>query len=550
MTLPLAVEADRRRRIRAKRERKTGAGDLAGALRAMLLTLAALTWPNPKYQEDPVGFFQDVLGVEPWEKQVEIIEAIRDHPRVAVKAGRKISKSHTAAGAALWYFCTFPDAQVIMSSVTARQVDDILWRELSMMRARSGRCLSCKKADPSGRKIPAPCPHSALIDGELHKLARSGLGSEDFRVIKGYTAKQREALQGTSGTNLLYIVDEASGVDDAIFEAIEGNAAGGARLVLFGNPTKTSGTFYEAFTSKKEFWHGITVSSEETPNAISGENLIPGLATFDWIERMKAMHGEDSPFYLVHVRGEFAIGEDGKIFSIHKIQMGQERWKDAKGKGEGRLFIGLDPAGASGTGDEIVFTVRRGLVCERQYVFRGLTIEEHRVHLLSILRTHTEDGEVPVVVLDREGNIGAEVMGNLRSYLAINPRAFELVTVRASSVSTIDPLNFHLMRDGLVHNLDVWLREGGAIPEDHKLEQELHIFEYISGPRGRAKVTKKDAIRKELGRSPDRFDSLALACYEPSRVREGLPTRPIEDPSIYDRPTHTFDPYAARDTWG
>jgi hypothetical protein len=35
-----------------------------------------------------------------------------------------------------------------------------------------------------------------------------------------------------------YLVDEASGVTDEIFEAIEGNRAGGARIAMFSNPTR------------------------------------------------------------------------------------------------------------------------------------------------------------------------------------------------------------------------------------------------------------------------------------------------------------------------
>jgi hypothetical protein len=35
-----------------------------------------------KYAGDPVGFFHDVLRCEPWSKQIEMAELVRDHPRV------------------------------------------------------------------------------------------------------------------------------------------------------------------------------------------------------------------------------------------------------------------------------------------------------------------------------------------------------------------------------------------------------------------------------------------------------------------------------------
>jgi hypothetical protein len=146
---------------------------------------------------------------------------------VCVRSGHKVSKSNSLAGIALCFYASFDDARVVMSSTTARQVDQILWRELSMMKARGGRCIACKAEDPGARRIPAPCPHSALIDGELKGLAKSGLKS-GFREIVGFTAKEAEAVAGISGANLLYLPDEASGIPQIIFDAIEGNRAGGA----------------------------------------------------------------------------------------------------------------------------------------------------------------------------------------------------------------------------------------------------------------------------------------------------------------------------------
>ncbi len=210
----------RRRRLKAKRERQTFEGDLRLALAAQVEFQTRIRFPCDKYQNDPVGFFHDILGVEPWERQVEIIEAVRDHPRVACKSGHKVSKSHTAGGIALWYYCSFPDARVVMTSTTSRQVDAILWRELRMMKARGGICLECKRKNedlPNDQKITAPCPHSGMIDGVIGELARTGLKSADFREIVGFTAREAEAVAGVSGANLLYILDEASGIAAVIF---------------------------------------------------------------------------------------------------------------------------------------------------------------------------------------------------------------------------------------------------------------------------------------------------------------------------------------------
>lgn len=536
------------------RKKKVAAGPVTGAsvLSQKILEQVKLAttvkFPSPKYRADPVAFFREVLGVDPWYKQIEIIEAIRDHPRGAVKSGHKVSKSHTIAGTALWFYCSYEDARVILSSTTARQVDQILWRELRMMKFRSGRCVECKREDPEQRYIVAPCPHSAIIDGDPAELARSGLKS-NFREIVGFTAREAEAVAGISGKNLLYLLDEASGIPDQIFEAVEGNRAGGARMWMFGNPTKTTGEFFEAFNDKKDLYHGITVSSEETPNVVSGENIIPGLATRSWIEEKKEEWGEESGQYKIRVKGEFATKEDGKIFSVDLIKTAEDR--RSENEFVGRLFIGVDPAGGSGKGDESVFTPRRGLYVADPWIRRGLDEDAHLVQLLAMINSLKKPREPkPVVVLDREGAIGSAVFGTFRAFLESvgdEDAPFVLVPVRASDGAQRKPEVYDRMRDDLTGNLyDFIFKLKGSIYEDVKLEAELHFMEWKEHKGGKLKVTPKELIYKELRRSPDRYDSLALCCWEPNHLIEDFEPDHTEDE---EGGVPILDPYAGSRAW-
>jgi hypothetical protein len=527
-------------------------------LEAGLAANDRIVWPSARYRDNPAAFFREVLGVEPWSRQLEVIEAVRTHRRVAVKSGHKVSKSNTAAGLALWFYCSFPDAQVVMSSTTARQVDQILWRELKMMFARSGRCTSCKAEDPEGKRIERPCPHSAVVDGEHGELARTGLKSGDFRQVVGFTAREAEAVAGVSGRHLLYIVDEASGVPNAIFEAIEGNRAGGAWLLMLGNPTRTSGEFFDAFYSKKELYKTVSISSEETPNVVEGRVVVPGLATREWIEEKRQEWGEGSPLYLVRVKGEYALSEDGKIFSIAVIAEAEQRWHETPASG--RLFIGLDPAGETGSGDETCFAPRRGLRLLQLITERGLDDEAHVARLLHLVFTLRLPGETPVVVMDREGSIGAKLAARLRAIADTHPSPFELVAVRASDKALRQPHVYDRVRDELAANLEAWFREGGSIPEDTKLEAELHALQWIqsAAARGRLKVTSKPEVRKLLeGRSPDRYDGLALSVWEPLSLHEGeLPPSAqgrVDGGSTVDLdggPAAGLDPYASMSPFG
>jgi hypothetical protein len=543
----LMTERTRRLVSRYADKRLTFRASFLEALRVQLEETTRIRFPSPKYQQDPVGFFREILGVDPWEKQQEIIEAVRDNSRVAVKSGHKVSKSHTAAGIALWFYCSFEDARVVMSSTTARQVNQILWRELRMMRSRGGRCLACRTIEADG---PRPCEHSTLIDGEIGDTAQTGLKSRDFREIVGFTAKEAEAVAGISGPRLLYIIDEASGVSDAIFEAIEGNRAGGAKIVYFSNPTRTDGEFFDAFNEKSRFYKNITISSEETPNVKQGRVVIPGLATKEWVDEKREEWGEDSPLYRVRIKGEFATREDGKIFSIHAIEQAEQRWTETAESG--RLYIGLDPAGATGLGDESMYAVRRGLKCIGLFPFRGLSDEAHLTHLLDFITRYKLPRETPVVVLDREGSVGAGLFGVLRNYSELHKGSFEFVGLRSSDKAHRQPQVYDRIRDELAANLEMWMREGGAIPEDSKLAAELHFWEWKQQTSGRLKISPKDEARKYLGRSPDRYDALALSVWEPLSLRDDAPivdnTRPSKAHDVFE-PDAGLDPYAGMSAW-
>ena len=52
------------------------------------------------------------------------------------------------------------------------------------------------------------------------------------------------------------------------------------------------------------------------------------------------------------------------------------------------------------------------------------------------------------------------------------------------------------------------------IPPDPKLPKELHCASWRQIVTGRLKATPKPEMRKELGRSPDRADAVALAVWD------------------------------------
>ncbi len=74
--------------------------------------------------------------MEPWSKQREILESVRDHPRTAVASctGRARRPQRLVA---LWFLCVFPQSRVVTTAPTTAQLRDVLWREIAQAHRES-----------------------------------------------------------------------------------------------------------------------------------------------------------------------------------------------------------------------------------------------------------------------------------------------------------------------------------------------------------------------------------------------------------------------------
>lgn len=497
---------------------------------------STLTWPNPKYQDDPVGFARDVLGVELWAAQVEILESIRDNRNTTVRSGHKCGKSTALAVAALWFWCSFPDARVLLTAVKAPQIDRIIWREIRRLYRGA-----TKRGMPLG--------------GRLFQKAHTGLVGEDDRQIWGLTARDGEGLAGISGANVLILVDEASGIKDVFFEVLGSSLAGSGgtvRKCYISNPTRTHGEFYKSHTTNAHLFKCLHVSSEDTPNAKGEEPQIDGLAGPEWIAEKKTEYGEHSSTYRVRVKGEFVHDEDGKIISLADIAEAQHRWDDTEA--EGRLQFGLDPAGDGVDGDETSLAIRRGRKILAVLYWRGIDESSIVRNVLGALTDHrrTRD-QKPLIVIDREGPIGGRVYGAFRGLQERNPESFDVVGVKSSNKAVREPQNYHLIRDELWACAAEWVKDGGALPEDVKPAADLNAPAWSVRLDGKRKATSKDDLRKILDRSPDGGDAICLAIWPVIATERDKDEQPAAGPVREERdarddddgeaPDRVFNPY-------
>jgi len=483
---------------------------LASAARTRLERLRARAASQPQqgsgfaeYRDEPARYFSDVLGVEPWSRQREILDALAAGDRVAVRSGHKTGKSCSAVGVALWWACTRDRGRVIMTSAGRRQVKLVLWHEL---RTRY------RAAEERARTHGLPS-----IGGTMHLDPGTGLTFGDERGLFGFTTDDPERMAGFSGDQLLFIIDEASGFPDEIFEAVMGNAAGGVKILLLGNPTQTQGFFHDIFRSASERWARIHVSSEESPNVLEGRAVVPGLATRDWVEEMReecAPDPDSHPVYQVRVRGEFPDHASNSVVSIAALSRAQQRGADAQPDGN-RVRIGLDVARYGD--DETVLIARRG-----RYVYpaqligepHGQDIAEAAVARALDLREVSD--EPPVIAVDGIG-VGASTVDYLQRHPVVI--AGQVLVLDVNVGESADDGEHVNLRSQLYFAAASFLQQGGTAPPDQRLEQELLAHRYTFDERGRKKVEPKKAIKARLKRSPDRSDAYCLAVYEREPLR-------------------------------
>lgn len=456
--------------------------------------------PFARFEHEPETFVLEVCRTGIWSRQAEILRSVDAHAITAAATGQKIGKTVVDVLCALWWVVTRPRGLVVMTSGNMDQVEKQLWRELVKIHQRS--------------------PALQELGGRLHQDPASGFELGDGRAIYGLTARDAERMAGYSGDQLLYIVDEASGFDDRIWTACRGNLIGGGHALLTGNPTKTSGFFFDYFTTKQDSAHTINVDARENPNYLERRKVIPGLATYEGVEELRAETGGDgSPIFDVRVAGRFPDASENAVIGRAALEAAKKLGRTMADDRQRPLRLGVDVA-RFGDDDSVIQPVR-GKLALPATVVHGYDVVDVAGKALEVARTLRAGLHQRVTVAVDTGGLGAGVADVLRRYSEL-----DVVGIDAGT-NADDVEHFHRTRDALWWGIRTWLAEGGALPEDAKRDSELLAATYGFDERSRVKVESKDSIRKRIGRSPDRADALALAvsskkAWSPRAIRLGF----------------------------
>lgn len=469
--------------------------------------------------DDPVFFARDRLRSDVWRTQAAILRSVANTPRTAVKACHASGKSYIAARAALWWITRWKDAICVTTAPTWTQVEKVLWQEIH-------RAVAAAKV-----RYPKP------LQTELK------LGPGNYAL--GLSTDEGVRFQGFHGEHVLIILDEAPGVDPAIYEAIEGIRAGGAvSLLALGNPVVSGGPFYDAFGVARSGWSTFTISAFDTPNfagipgthwkekvawllkvATPEERAFaprPYLTTRQWVyERFHEWGGVwvydpafgremphcEHPAWISRVLGDFPPESPNQLISLRDIEAAAARPSvDAGGKLDG----GLDVAGPGE--DETVLYLRSGRKVFGPWCW---VHEDPRGELLATLR--------PFLPRLEELSVDSAGIGYyLGRWLEDQGVPVRMVNVGESAR---DKEQFANLKAELYWGLRMRYSAGeiDGVTDPVTMAQ-LVTVQYEINSRGKVQIESKEDARKRGVKSPDRAEALMLAFSDSAAILRGVVT--------------------------
>lgn len=365
--------------------------------------------------------------------------------------------------------CFFP-CKIPATAPTSHQLSDVLWAEL----AKWHRVLK--------DRIPEL---GAEFEWKSDVFELKDAPKESFAVARTSRPEQPEALQGFHAESLLFLIDEASGVPDKVFEVAEGAlSTEGAFVLMLANPTRMEGYFYDSHHKMRERWAALHWDGEDSP-----------LVSKQYVEDMALKYGRDSSIFRVRVKGDFAGSPDG-VIPLDLIE-------SAIGRGVkpyGEVVWGMDVA-RFGT-DRTALAKRQGNTLLEPIKFWSGKDLMQTVGLLKIEYDaarvkpgviHIDSIGLGSGVVDRAKEIGLPVNG---VNVAESPSVRE---------------QYSRMRDELWFKAREWFQgRDVTMPADESLVAELTLPIYRHLSTGKIQVESKDDMKKRGVTSPDLADAFCL----------------------------------------
>lgn len=458
------------------------------------------------YWDDPVAFAEDMLGFDPDDWQRAAMADVAVHPRVSIRSGQGVGKTAFEAALIIWFLCCRPNPKVVCTAPTRQQLHDVLWAEVAKWLERS--------------------MVKNLLKWTKTKVYMVGHEQRWFATAR--TATKPENMQGFHEDYMLFIVDEASGVKDDIMEAILGTLSGDEnKLVMCGNPTRTSGTFYDSHHKDRGDYRAHKVSSRASKRT-NKKN----------IEMLERKYGKDSDVVRVRVDGEFPRAEPDTFIPLELAEAAamREVYQQEDGSLDipeaAPLEIGVDVARFGD--DETVIVPRVGLLVPliRTYTKKdtmetaGWVINLAKELMLTYGRPRC------TIKIDDDG-VGGGVTDRVREVVREEGLYIDVIDCHNGGKAD-DPDHYDNWGTEAWANVRDLLQAGDIqIPNDEDLIAQLSTRKYMVTSKGRIILESKKDMKKRGLRSPDRADALVLAFAKSGMVIDPLAASLLRGGRVY-----------------
>jgi phage terminase large subunit len=418
----------------------------------------------------PALFASEALGAEPTEQQWDGSRKLVSRRRVSVRSGHGTGKSTFEAWCILWFETCFFPCKIPCTAPTGHQLNDILWAEL----AHWHRVLKDRHPELG-----------AEFEWSAEKFYLKAAPSESFAVARTSRPEKPEALQGFHAENLLFLIDEASGIPEEVFQVAQGAlSTEGAYVFMAANPTRMDGYFFDSHHRQREHWEALWWNGEESP-----------LVSKQYIQEMADKYGSESAIYRIRVRGEFSGNPDG-VIPLGIVEGAIDR--DVKTFGE--MVWGVDVARFGE--DRTALAKRRGnTMTEPVKFWHG----KDTMQVAGLLKMEYDAAQTKPIAINVDViGLGAGVVDRCKELKL--PVAGVNV---AESPSIKDQYN--RLRDELWFEAREWFdRRDVRIAKDDALIAELTLPSFKVLSNGKKQVEGKDDMKRRGVTSPDLADAFCL----------------------------------------
>ncbi|MEE0100811.1 MAG: terminase B [Acutalibacteraceae bacterium] len=447
------------------------------------------------YADHPVEFVEDIIGATPDEEQAKILRSVAQNQMTSVRSGHGVGKSTVEAWTVIWFMVTRPFPKIPCTAPTQHQLFDILWAEVSKW-LRHNKALADE------------------IVWTKEKVYMKGYPEEWFAVAR--TASKPDALQGFHADDVLYIIDEASGVDDSIFEPVLGAlSTPGAKLLMCGNPTQLSGFFYESHNKNRASYAAFHIDGRKSSRVSQ-----------DFVQTIIRMYGEDSDVFRVRVAGDFPLQEDDIFIPLPLVENSIMTEYSPRKKPDS-IHIGCDVARFGDDRTVIGYKIDEKAEFYKKRQGQDTMKTADDIVLLGEMLVQryrlSPDKDDPIPVKVDDGGVGGGVVDRLRQmkrnapeklwWLEIYPVIFgqrikhkHYHDSTTYMMSVVKKLLQPYDEDG--HRKPVEL----ILPDDDDLVAQLSGRKYGLTETSKIKVESKDAMKKRGRPSPDEADCVLLLC--------------------------------------